>query len=187
MATTENFPTLSIVTVVFNGRCEIARTIDSVLAQDYPKIEYIVIDGASTDGTRAIIQQYKEKLDILVSETDDGIYDAMNKAISRASGEFILFMNSGDVFASPNAVASSMCFAKTGIDQILFGGWIRRKADNSMISCVPKIDMGLFNHQAVIYSRNIHSWHGNYLSVKGLTAADYLFFATLFYSTKVRC
>lgn len=187
IADTNNLPTLSVVTVVFNGRGEIAKTMDSVLAQDYPNIEYVVIDGESTDGTRDVIQQYEDKLDIVVCERDEGVYDAMNKAIGRVSGEFILFMNCGDAFASADAVSSAMRFIQPGGDQMLFGHWLRRTGDNSLTPCRPVIEKGLFNHQAVIYSRRIHAWHGGYVNVKGLTTADYLFFATLFDSTAVTC
>jgi len=187
-ADTINLPTLSVVTVVFNGMGEIAETMDSVLAQDYLNIEYVVIDGESTDGTKNIIQQYEDKLDIVVSERDEGVYDAMNKAVRLASGEFILFMNCGDVFASTDAVSSAMCFVQPAVgDQILFGHWLRRSGGESLTPCRPVIEKGLFNHQAVIYSRHIHTWHGEYANVKGLTTADYLFFATLFNSTRVTC
>lgn len=160
---------------------------DSVLAQDYPNIEYIVIDGQSTDGTVDIIQQYESNLDAFVCERDEGVYDAMNKAIERASGEFILFMNCGDVFASTDAVSSAMYFIQPGSDQIVFGRWLRRTNDGSLIHCRPLLEKGLFNHQAIIYSRRIHVWHGGYVNINGLTTADYLFFATLFNSTAVTC
>lgn len=182
-----NFPILSIVTVVLNGQDEIEKTMNSVLAQNYPSIEYIVFDGDSNDDTKDIIQKYVDKLDLFVSERDEGVYDAMNKAIARASGEFILFMNCGDVFASTDAASSAMKFVRPGVEQILFGCWQRRISDESLLHCQPIPEKGLFNHQAIIYSRSIHAWHGGYVNVKGLTTADYLFFVTLFGSTKVAC
>jgi GT2 family glycosyltransferase len=187
LSDTSNLPTLSVVTIVRNGKREIAKTMDSVLEQDYPNIEYVVIDGASTDGTLDIIQEYTDKLEVFVSERDEGIYDAMNKGIGLSSGEFVLLMNCGDVFASANAVSSAMRFVHPSGDQILFGHWLRLAPDNSLTPRYPVIKKGLFNHQAVIYSRSIHAWHGGYVNVKGLTAADYLFFATLFNSPSVTC
>jgi len=180
-------PLISIVTVVFNGQPHITSTLNSILAQNYSYIEYIVIDGKSTDGTVESIDKYKDRLNIYVSECDNGVYDAMNKAIERASGEFIIFMNCGDVFASTDAVSIAMRSAHPGMDQLIFGSWIRRISKENLRHCKPVLERGLFNHQAVIYSRSIHAWHGNYLTVKGLTAADYLFFATLFNSTRVKC
>lgn len=182
-----NVPMLSVVTVVFNGAEVIAKTMHSVFTQDYPNIEYIIIDGESTDGTRDVIQQYKDKLDFFISERDEGVYDAMNKGIAQAKGEFLLFMNCGDVFASTDAVSNTMCFAKPGIDQIIFGRWLRGIDRADPVRCHPILKRGIFNHQAVVYSRNIHTWHGGYINIKGFTTADYLFFATLFNSAAVSC
>lgn len=184
---THRSPTISVVTVVFNGSESIVETMDSVLAQDYPHIEYIVIDGDSADGTKDIVEKYRDRLDLFVSEKDQGIYDAMNKAVNLASGEFILFMNCGDRFSGNDVISSVMRFVEPEGDQILFGSWLRRIDNRSSVHCHPVLTKGLFNHQAVIYSRRIHAWHGGYVNVKGLTAADYLFFATLFDSTAVTC
>ena len=80
---------ISIITVVFNNAAMIAQCIDSVLAQDHPDIEYIVVDGASTDGTLDIIKKYGEKINTLISEKDKGLYDAMNKGIKSANGDLM--------------------------------------------------------------------------------------------------
>lgn len=89
---------VSIVTVVFNGAAELEKTIQSVLGQSYSNMEYIVIDGGSTDGTLEILERYRNSIDVLVSEGDRGIYDAMNKGLALASGDWINFMNCGDYF-----------------------------------------------------------------------------------------
>lgn len=91
-------PHISVVTVVFNDETEIEATIQSVLDQSYPKIELIVIDGKSTDGTLKKLDAFRPKIDHFLSESDQGIYDAMNKGISLASGEWIYFLNAGDQF-----------------------------------------------------------------------------------------
>ena len=80
---------ISIITVVYNGASTIADCISSVISQTYPDIEYIVIDGNSTDGTQRVIESFGDKIDIFRSEPDKGIYDAMNKGIKLASGEVI--------------------------------------------------------------------------------------------------
>jgi glycosyltransferase involved in cell wall biosynthesis len=98
-------PRVTVVTVVFNRVTEIAATIESVLGQSYNNVEYIVIDGGSTDGTLDIIKQYNDRISYWVSEPDKGIYDAMNKAIRRATGEWINFMNCGDKFVDGALVA----------------------------------------------------------------------------------
>nr|WP_199156783.1 glycosyltransferase family 2 protein [Pedobacter sp. ASV2] len=89
-------PKLTVITIVYNNARDIERTIKSVLNQTYKKIEYIVIDGASTDGTLEIIQKYTAQISKIVSEPDKGIYDAMNKGLALATGDYVLFMNSGD-------------------------------------------------------------------------------------------
>jgi len=81
---------------VYNNVRDIERTINSVLNQTYPKIEYIIIDGKSNDGTLAVIEKYRSKVSKIVSEPDKGIYDAMNKGLALATGDYVLFMNSGD-------------------------------------------------------------------------------------------
>jgi len=89
-------PKLSVITVVFNNVKDIERTLNSVLGQSYPNIEYIIVDGGSTDGTMEILSTYKDRFALLISEPDKGIYDAMNKGLRNASGDYVLFMNSGD-------------------------------------------------------------------------------------------
>ena len=89
-------PMLSIITIVFNGEKYIETTIKSVLSQTYQNIEYIIIDGDSIDYTIQIVNKYKDKISKVISEKDKGIYDAMNKGISMATGDYILFLNAGD-------------------------------------------------------------------------------------------
>ena len=89
-------PKISIITIVYNNVRDIEHTILSVINQTYHHIEYLIIDGASTDGTLDIIQKYRGSIDVLVSEKDGGIYDAMNKGLAKATGEYVLFLNSGD-------------------------------------------------------------------------------------------
>ena len=103
---TENTPLISVVTVVFNGEQFLEQTIQSVINQSYSNIEYIVIDGASTDKTLDIIRQYEEYIDYWVSETDINLYDAMNKGIKCALGKFINFMNTGDLFFNHQVIKS---------------------------------------------------------------------------------
>lgn len=97
-------PTLSVVTVVYNNAQDIERTMLSVLTQTYPHIEYIIIDGKSTDGTLKIIHRYKDQVAKIISEKDDGIYDAMNKGLAAVSGDYVVFMNSGDEFYDQDTV-----------------------------------------------------------------------------------
>jgi len=92
-------PKISIITVVYNAQNTIERSINSVLGQNFKNIEYIIVDGGSTDGTREIIENYREKIDGFISEPDKGIYDAMNKGIALATGDVIGTINADDYFA----------------------------------------------------------------------------------------
>lgn len=95
---------ISIITVCYNSEATIRQTIESVISQDYEKIQYIIIDGGSTDQTLKIIKQFPEAVDKCVSEPDRGVYDAMNKGISQANGDLIAFLNADDIYAYPQAV-----------------------------------------------------------------------------------
>lgn len=100
-----NPPLISVITVCWNVVNEIEETILSVLNQDYPNIEYIIIDGGSTDGTKDIIRKYANRISYWVSEPDAGVYDAMNKGIIFAHGLWINILNSGDVFSSNDVIS----------------------------------------------------------------------------------
>lgn len=97
-------PVFTIVTVCYNAENTIERTIKSVLSQSYPHIEYIIIDGASKDNTMTIVGKYKERISKVVSEPDKGLYDAMNKAVGLATGDYISFLNAGDKLHTPETI-----------------------------------------------------------------------------------
>ncbi len=103
---------LSIITINYNNASGLKRTIESVGAQNYNDFEYIVIDGGSNDGSDTIIKQYEANINYWISEKDKGIYNAMNKGIEAAQGEYLLFLNSGDVLMNSsiiNTVSSELC------------------------------------------------------------------------------
>jgi len=91
-------PLITVVTVVYNGEEHLEQTIKSVIEQSYDNVEYIIVDGGSSDGTLDIIKKYEDQIDYWVSESDSGIYDAMNRGISLLSGKWVNFMNAGDEF-----------------------------------------------------------------------------------------
>jgi glycosyltransferase involved in cell wall biosynthesis len=102
----------SIITISYNAEAVIARTLESVLSQTYEKVEHLIIDGASTDKTLSIVEDYKRRSDasgmghkvIIQSEPDHGIYDAMNKGLTQALGDYVLYMNAGDFFPSADTL-----------------------------------------------------------------------------------
>lgn len=97
---------LSIITINRNDRSGLEKTFASVFSQTFSDFEYIVIDGASSDGSKELIEEYADKLDYWVSESDTGIYNAMNKGILHAHGEYCLFLNSGDFLTSPEILTN---------------------------------------------------------------------------------
>ncbi len=99
------FPRLSVITIVYNNVQDIGATLESVTRQTWSNLEYIVVDGGSTDGTLDVISRYRQAIASFSSEPDRGIYDAMNKGLERATGDYVIFMNSGDEFYSPETVA----------------------------------------------------------------------------------
>jgi glycosyltransferase involved in cell wall biosynthesis len=113
-------PVISVITVCYNSCRTIERTLRSVASQSWPKVEHIVIDGSSTDGTRDILSRLQPQLAYLVSEPDNGIYDAMNKGLDQVSGDIICFLNADDEYASSDVltrVANEM--SRYGLDGLL--------------------------------------------------------------------
>ena len=102
---------ISVITVCYNSARTLERSLQSVAQQDWSEVEHIVIDGASTDGTKEILERFRSRLAYLLSEPDNGIYDAMNKGLAHATGDIVCFLNADDQYASTNVlskVASQM-------------------------------------------------------------------------------
>ena len=98
---------VSVITVCYNALSSIEDTMSSVIEQSYPHLEYIIIDGGSTDGTIDVIRKYQEHISYWVSEPDSGIFEAMNKGLKKAHGEWVIFMNAGDSFYDRDAISKS--------------------------------------------------------------------------------
>jgi glycosyltransferase involved in cell wall biosynthesis len=113
-------PLISIITVVYNSVSLLEITMQSVFDQDYPHIEYIIVDGASTDGSLLLIQRNESQISRWISEPDKGLYDAMNKGIDLATGDFIWFMNAGDSIREKNTVSKMVALCQPDTD-VLYG------------------------------------------------------------------
>ena len=168
-------PTITVITACFNSASSIEATLRSVLAQDYPDLEFVVVDGASSDGTLGIIRRHSGRIATLLSEPDRGVYDAMNKGIRLAQGEYLLFMNAGDVFAADDVLSKAAASADA---DVVYGDF-EYTAGSRKGRVSADIDKGVFNHQCILYRRSLHATFGEYAVVKGLTASDYLFFMHL--------
>lgn len=161
-------PKLTVVTIVYNNVRDIERTVLSVLKQTYPNIEYLVIDGASTDGTLETLKKYEDRLSKLISEKDKGIYDAMNKGLTLATGDYILFMNSGDEIYASDTVEN--IFSSATDADIYYGetemfnedwksiGQRRHKAPESFIWKDFKYGMSI-SHQAIYIRRSLTEFY----------------------------
>lgn len=135
---------VSVITVVYNGVADIENTILSVVQQKYDDYEYIVVDGASTDGTVDIICRYTQYITLWISEPDNGIYNAMNKAIRMAQGKYCIFMNAGDRFATPLALEEASSFFSHDFD-VLTGCEICTK-NGKVIDYVKPLEQITMNH-----------------------------------------
>jgi glycosyltransferase involved in cell wall biosynthesis len=134
-------PLISIITVCYNSFDTIENTINSVLNQTYHDIEYIIIDGGSTDGTLDIIKKYKKSIDILISEPDNGMYDALNKGVKLASGEWIGILNSGDLFHNSDAIMNVFSNPIGSEIGVVYGNSVEL-ADCQRIERIPKSQTG---------------------------------------------
>lgn len=149
-------PRISVITVCYNARALIRGTILSVRNQTYSDVELIVIDGASTDGTREVLHSESDDIDVLVSEPDRGIYDAMNKGLALATGTWVIFINAGDSFASAD-VLQQVVPTLSPARAIVYGG-VRIVGANP---CAPVTFQQLVRwhvvknicHQAIFYNR----------------------------------
>ncbi len=179
---------ISIITVCYNSERTIRDTIESVVNQDYDNLEYIIIDGLSTDGTKNIIKEYKERFPDkinYISEKDKGIFDAMNKGIRMSTGDIIGLLNSDDYYEDNTLqiVASHM---KNEEDYVLYG-MLRMLKDEKEFSCSINnfhfLPEQMIWHPACFVSAGVYKQYGLY---ENHCAADYEYFLKLFYSQKVK-
>ena len=174
-----NKPKISIITVVYNGIECIEKTILNVLKQTYENIEYIVVDGGSTDGTIEVLNKYSKQISYWISESDEGIYDAMNKAVTFSTGEWIIFRNCGDYFFSPTILNEIFCIYRDNGEDFIAGN-VRYFKANKYKDFVPAILIkhyfeGMpFFHPATLIRRKTQNKYP--FSLKYKQSSDYHFF-----------
>lgn len=167
---------ISIITIVFNDAEGLERTIKSVINQTFIDYEYIIIDGGSTDGSVNVINKYKNKISKWISEPDKGIYDAMNKGIKIASGEWINMMNAGDCFADDNVLLNIFSQIIPENKSFIYSDVYTLRKNGQRICRPLSYDKGNLIHQTIIYKRELHEEHGYYIVTKKIIISDYLFF-----------
>lgn len=181
-------PTFSIVTICLNEEQAIARTCDSVCNQTFDDFEWIVIDGQSIDKTLEVLSRYESRIKHLVSESDAGIYDAMNKGIALATGDYLLFLNAGDCLASNDVLD---VVAKAPDRSLLYGDLLcyENKLGSYIKSFPDKLPRNflvrnMMPHQATFFKRSLFTAYGLYDTSLRI-AADYEIFVRLLYVNKV--
>lgn len=175
-------PIISIITVNLNNYLGLKKTIDSVIGQSFLDYQLIVVDGASTDHSLTVLSNFQQKIDKLVSEPDSGIYNAMNKGIRQAKGEYCLFLNSGDWLADKNVL--SRVFEQQQDADIISGDIAFYETDKNAVKwLVPTPDVltaktifnGTLPHQATFIKRELFDKYGFYNENLKI-AADWQFF-----------
>ena len=177
-------PLVTIVTPVFNGEKYIRDTIESVLSQTYTNIEYIIVDGGSTDKTLSIVSDYKDKITHMVSEPDNGMYDALNKGFKISSGEIFCYLNSDDIYF-PDTVEKVVSKFESFEVSFCFGDFVYIDGKNSLLSKFYGVDLNYknainlyripFAQQTAFWRKEVHEAIGGF-DVNYKYVADTKFF-----------
>lgn len=173
---------ITIITVNYNNLDGLRKTIKSVKSQSYPAIEYIVIDGGSTDGSKTYLEELQDSFSYWISEKDNGIYDGMNKGLMHATGDYVLFLNSGDYLKNSKALIKVMQSINADPDLIICRQAFinpQGKLSRSPILRQKHIRPGFFisstfPHQATLIKRSLFEYHGGY-DLRFKVSADWVF------------
>ncbi len=170
---------ISVITINLNNLIGLKHTFESVINQDFPEIEFLIIDGESTDGSKEFIEENSEKTDFWLSEKDLGIYHAMNKGIKNSSGDYLIFLNSGDFFSGADSISKLISNSKG--EDLIYGNLMIQESKNSWVKKYPQsLNFRYFYfeslpHPACLISRKLFDQHGLYdTSLK--IASDWKFF-----------
>lgn len=174
---------ISILTVSYNAGKTIENTIKSVISQNYNNIEYIIVDGKSTDNTLSIINKYRDKISIVVSEPDKGIYDAINKGLALASGDFLLVLGSDDCLRCESSIQEAVSYM-TDLSYIYYGNIYRTVRKDIYCGKYNSYKLAVKNipHQALFYPKHIYKAK-NY-DVEYCLFADYVYNIELWKTSK---
>ena len=189
----QSLPLVSIITVVYNNAQYIKDSIQSVLSQNYPLLEYLVIDGGSTDGTVEIIEEYQNQISVFISEPDEGIYDALNKGIQHASGKVVGILHSGDPFCNENVVfasiqkmidtGSELCFSDLVIVDDFSGKIVRYYTAHYFRHWMLRIGW-MPPHPTIFINNSLFDEFGLY-STKYKIVVDFDFFVRIFFRREI--
>jgi len=179
---TKNLPKLTVVTISYNNKEDIEETIRSVICQNYENLEYIIIDGASTDGTVDIIKKYENQITFWISEKDKNLYDAMNKGIKYATGEWIIFMNAGDKFYDCSVINDIFNYNnlnKINNADLIYGNVCKNYGDFKKIEKAKDINnlwKGMvFSHQSLFVRTKLMKEHPFNMNLRIAADFDFIF------------
>ncbi|MEM7367595.1 MAG: glycosyltransferase family 2 protein [Bacteroidota bacterium] len=185
---------VSIITVSYNSASCIKSCIDSILSQDYPNIEYIIIDGASTDGTVDIIRSYGEMVSRFISEPDQGIYDAMNKGVKLAQGDIVGLLNSDDLYANSQVISRVVQEFQSSQADTVYGDLVYIQDHNmdQIVRYYPGVDFhpnklrkGMMPpHPTFFVKRHLYETYGLF-NTQYAICADFDFMVRLFHKHEV--
>ena len=177
-------PLISIITVAYNNKFGLEETIKSVISQTWKNFEFVIIDGNSNDGSKELLESYSSQIDFWVSEPDKGIYNAMNKGIRKASGEYLIFMNSGDRFSANDILEKIIPHFNN--EDIVYGNAYyelenRKKYEYKI---PPKITIGSLLkepicHQSAFFRKELFEKYGMY-DENNKIASDWTFMMDIF-------
>jgi glycosyltransferase len=173
---------ISVITAVYNARDTVGDALDSILAQTHPDIELVVIDGASSDGTTELLESYRNRIGVLISEPDEGIYDALNKGIQHATGDVVGFLHADDLFADETVLSKvAAAFASNQVEAV-YGDlvYVSKAEPDKVIRywqsgdySEPKLKRGWMPPHPTFYvRRSIYEQHGGFDTSYHI-AADY--------------
>ena len=189
MKKTQKKTNVSVITVCYNCESTIENTVKSVVNQTYPNIEYIIIDGKSTDRTIDIVKQFSKNIECIVSEKDDGIYSAMNKGIDICTGDYVIFLNSGDCFY--NRTVIEIMVKKSNGQDIVYGdlilihnnGTCRRSSQPPVINKFLFINHTIL-HPATFVKRHLFLKYGKF-DEQYAVSADFDFFLRVVFTSGI--
>lgn len=176
---------LSIITINLNNASGLIKTINSVIAQKFTDYEYLIIDGGSTDNSLNILKEYSDNITSWISEPDTGIYNAMNKGILLSKGDYLLFLNSGDIMI--NSESLSLFFDSNGREDIIYGNLILKESNHQFIKYPYNPRLDFFDvwqtslpHPATIIKKKVFEIVGKYNEDDKITSDWQLFMLALF-------
>lgn len=170
---------ISIITICKNCKDDFAITARSIINQNYQNLEWIVIDGGSDDGTIENINNVIDNISYFVSEIDNGIYDAINKGIEAATGEWILCLNAGDYLTSDNILTRVLSMKDIDKYDAIYSDCIVVYPDGRKTNVYMNHKEGILHHQNFIYRRKLHAKHGMYLVTKPYIISDLIFMLSI--------